>query len=58
MTWRFGLRATRQSLSRDGQGGALLREVAKLDKYEDNTVAILVRSFWDVQQLMELRQLL
>ena len=38
-------------LSRDGQGGALLREVAKLDKFEDNTVAILGRSFWDVQQL-------
>ena len=35
-------------LSRDGQGGALLREVAKLDKIEDNTVAILERSFWDV----------
>ena len=30
---------------------AVLREVAKLDKFEDNTVAILVRSFWDVQQL-------
>ena len=52
-------------LSRDGQGGALLREVAKLDKFENNTVAILGRrlrfegntteifgkSFWDVQQL-------
>ena len=38
-------------LSRDGQGGALLRDVAKLDKFEDNTVSILVRSFWDVQQL-------
>ena len=37
-------------LSRDGQGGALLREDAKLYKFEDNTVAILVRSFWDVQQ--------
>ena len=30
-------------LSRDGQGGVLLREVAKLDKFEDNTVAILGR---------------
>ena len=38
-------------MSRDGQGGALLRKVAKLDKYEDNTVAIFGRSFWDVQQL-------
>ena len=38
-------------LSRDGQGGALLREVAKLDKFEDNTIEILGRSFWDVQQL-------
>ena len=38
-------------LSRDGQGGALLREGAKLDKFEDNTVAILGRSFWDAQQL-------
>ena len=26
----------------------MLREVAKLDKFEDNTVAILERSFWDV----------
>ena len=38
-------------LSRDGQGGALLREVAKLEKFEDNTIEILGRSFWDVQQL-------
>ena len=38
-------------LSRDGQGGALLREVAKLEKFEDNTIAILVRIFWDVQHL-------
>ena len=38
-------------LSRDGQSAALLREVAKLDKFEDNTVAILGKSFWDVQQL-------
>ena len=28
-------------LSRDGQGGALLREVAKLEKFEDNTIEIL-----------------
>ena len=25
-------------LSRDGQGGALLREVGKLEKFEDNTI--------------------
>ena len=37
-------------LSRDGQGGALLREVAKLEKFEDNTIEI-GRTFWDVQQL-------
>ena len=28
-------------LSRDGQGCALLREVAKLEKFEDNTIEIL-----------------
>ena len=38
-------------LSRDGQGGALLREVAKLEKFEDNTIETLARTFWDVQQL-------
>ena len=38
-------------LSRDGPGGALLREVAKLEKFEDNTIETLVRTFWDVQQL-------
>ena len=38
-------------LSRDGQGGALLREVAKLKKFEDNTIEVLGRSCWDVQQL-------
>ena len=38
-------------LSRDGQGCALLREVAKLEKFEDNTIEILERSFWDVRQL-------
>ena len=35
----------------DGQGGALLREVAKLEKFEGNTTGILVKNFWDVQQL-------
>ena len=38
-------------LSRDGQGGALLREVGKLEKFEDNTVETLGRTFWDVQQM-------
>ena len=33
-------------LSRDGQGGALLREVAKLEKFEDNTIETLERTFW------------
>ena len=33
-------------LSRDGQGGALLREVAKLEKCEDNTIETLERTFW------------
>ena len=37
-------------LSRDGQGGALLREVARLEKFEDNTIETLGRTFWDVQQ--------
>ena len=37
--------------SRDGQGGALLREVGKLEKFEDNTIETLGRTFWDVQQL-------
>ena len=38
-------------LSRDGQCGPLLREVAKLEKFEDNTIETLGRTFWDVQQL-------
>ena len=38
-------------LTRDGQGGVLLREVAKLEKFEDNTIETLGRTFWDVQQL-------
>ena len=38
-------------LSRDGHGGALLREVAKLGKLGDNTIETLERTFWDVQQL-------
>ena len=47
----FRLEGYAAVLSRDGQGGELLREVAKLGKFEDNTVAILGRSYWDVQQL-------
>ena len=38
-------------LSRDGQGGALLREVAKLEKFEADTTDVLVRTLWDVHQL-------
>ena len=38
-------------LCRDGQGGALLREVAKLEKCEDNTIETSERTFWDVQHL-------
>ena len=38
-------------LSRDGQGGALLRVVAKLEKSESDTVEALEMSNWDVQQL-------
>ena len=38
-------------LSRDGHGGALLREAAKLEKFEDGTTETLGRSYWDVQQL-------
>ena len=36
-------------LSSDGQSGALLREVAKLEKFKENTIETLVRTFWDVQ---------
>ena len=38
-------------LSRDGHGGALLREVAKLEKFEADTTDVLVRTLWDVHQL-------
>ena len=41
-------------LSRDGQGGALLREVAKLEKFEDNTIETLGRSFNSWVQLWQL----
>ena len=38
-------------LSRDGEIGALLREVAKLDKFENNTIGALEMTYQDVQQL-------
>ena len=38
-------------LSSDGQGGALLREVAKLEKFEADSTDVLVRTLWDVHQL-------
>ena len=39
-------------LSRDVQGGgALLREVPNMEKFEGNTIETLGRTFWDVQQL-------
>ena len=49
----FALRMERHAavLSRDAQGGALLREVAKVEKFEDNTIETLGRTFWDVQKL-------
>ena len=47
----FRMKGCAAVLSRDGQGGALLREVAKQEKFEDNTIETLGRTFWDVQQL-------
>ena len=47
----FGWREYAPVLSRDGQGGALLRVVAKLVKSESDTVEALEMSYWDVQQL-------
>ena len=38
-------------LSRDGQGGVLLRDLGKLEKFEDNMIQTLRRTFWNVQQL-------
>ena len=37
--------------SRDGHGGALLREVAKLENFNVNAIESLGRTFFDVQQL-------
>ena len=47
----FRMEGNATVLSRDGQGGALLREVAKLEKFEDDTIEVLGRSYWDVQQV-------
>ena len=38
-------------LSRDGQGGALLRDVTNLEKFEDSTIETLGRTFWNAQQM-------
>ena len=38
-------------LSRDGQSGALLRDVATLEKFESDTIETLETRYWDVQQL-------
>ena len=38
----FRMEGNAAVLSRDGQGGALLGEVAKLGKFEDNTIETLV----------------
>ena len=49
VTFRFGWRAMRQSCR--VMDRVVLREVAKLEKFEDYAIEILERSFWDVQQL-------
>ena len=46
----FRLEGCAAVLSRHGQGGALLREVGKLEKFEDNTIETLGRTFRNVQQ--------
>ena len=51
VTLRFGWRAMQQSYHVMDRVGALLREVAKLEQFEDNTIETLERTFWDVQQL-------
>ena len=38
-------------LSRDGHGGAQVREVAKPEKFECGNIGALEMSYWDVQQL-------
>ena len=50
-TFAFRLEGFAAVLSRDGRGGALLREVAKPEKFDGNTIETLGRTFWDVQQL-------
>ena len=47
VTLRFGWRAVRRSYHVMDRVG----EVAKLEKFEDNTNETLGRTFWDVQQL-------
>ena len=47
----FRMEGNAAVLSRDGQSGALMREVAKLKKFEDNTIETLGSTFWDVHQL-------
>ena len=44
-------------LSRDGQGGARLREVVKLEKFKANTNETLGRSFWDLNNWVQPWQL-
>ena len=52
VTLRFRMEGYAAVLSRDVQGGgALLREVPNMEKFEGNTIETLGRTFWDVQQL-------
>ena len=39
--------------SHDGQGGALLRAIAKMHKFASHTAATPDAAYWDVQQLSE-----
>ena len=49
----FRMEGCEAVLSLGGQGGALLREVAKLENFANNTSETLGRTFLDVQQLGE-----
>ena len=51
VTLLFGWKGCAAVLSRDGQGGALLWEVAKLEKFECDTIGALELSYWDFQHL-------
>ena len=51
MDLAFRIEVYASVLLHDGQGGALLREVAKLDKFGSDTIATLDAANWDVQQL-------